>query len=184
VDGSNGWNGVANNAGRFLYKNHAMVGILAAVVLLSALPALARSLRRWTTDPLVRFATLGLLLSEGLFFVVPWKLAHLLPALLLLLLWLSATEVNRPARLWLLAGALAVNGLVAVRPLLPDDPDAVRSAAFEPAVTVGYLVNDVRCRVRHMDERPRVDSPAWPCALEPLRGPSTAPAGDAQATAP
>jgi hypothetical protein len=175
VDRTNGWTSLANNLGRFLYKNYAMGGVLAGVLLLTAVPPLARSLRSWSTDPLVRFGALGLIAVEGLFLVVPWKLAHLLPALLVLLLWLSATEWNRPARLWLLAGALAINGVVAFRPLVPDDPDASRSAAFEPALTVGHLVNDIRCRARVMDEPPRIDSAAWPCALEPLRGPSDPP---------
>jgi hypothetical protein len=175
VDRTNGWQSVANNLGRFLYKNYATAGVLAALVLASAAPPIFRSLRRWSTDPLVRFGALGFVAAESLFLVVPWKLAHLLPALLVLLLWLSATEWNRPARLWVLAGALAVNGLVAFRPLLPDEPDASRSAAFEPTLTVGHLVNDIRCRARVMDEAPRIDSEAWPCALEPLRGPSDPP---------
>ena len=175
VDRTNGWQGLANNVGRFVYKNYALGGVLAAALLLTAVPPLVRSLRRWRTDPLVRFGFLGLVAVEGLFLMIPWKLAHLLPAVLVTLLWLAATEWNRPARLWLLAGALAINGVVAFRPLLPDEPDASRSAAFEPALTVGHLLNDVRCRARTMDEPPRIDSEAWPCALEPLRGPSNPP---------
>ncbi len=175
IDQSNGWQSLPNNLGRFVYKNYAMAGVIAAVVLVTAAPALVRSLSRWATDPLVRFGALGFVLTEGLFFVLPWKLAHLLPSLLLLFFWLSATEWNRRPRLWLLAGALAVNGIVAVRPLVPDDPDASRSASFQPAITVGYLINDVRCRARFMDEPPRLESEAWPCTLEPLRGPSNPP---------
>ena len=175
IDHTNGWHGAASNVGRFAVKSYAVVGLVALLVLVSAVPALVRSLTRWGADPLVRFAALGLLLTEALFLFVPWKLAHLLPGLLLLLLWLSATAWNRPARLWLLVGALAINGVVALRPLVPDDPDASRSASFEPALTVGYLVNDIRCRARFMDEPPRIDSEAWPCTLEPLRGPSDPP---------
>ena len=174
LDRTNGWNGLANNTGRFLYKNYSMAGVVAVVVLAAAAPALLRTLRSGAT-PLVRFAALGFVMTEALFLAVPWKLAHLLPCLLALLLWLSASEWNRPMRWWVLAGALALNGVVALRPLVPDDPDAGRAASFEPAVTVGYLVSDIRCRARHMDEPPRLESEAWPCTLEPLRGPSDPP---------
>jgi len=175
LDQTNGWHGLANNLGRFAYKNYAVAGIIAVIVLLTAVPVLVRSLARWGTDPLVRFGALGFASTQALFLVVPWKLAHLLPSLLLLLFWLSATEWNRRPRLWLLVGALAVNGVVALRPLVPNDPDASRSASFQPAITVGYLVNDIRCRARFMDEPPRLESEAWPCTLEPLRGPSDPP---------
>lgn len=170
LDDTNGWQGLANNLGRFLYKNYATAGPVALVVLAVALPALLHSLRRWPVDPLVRFAALGFLLSEALYLVMPWKLAHLLPCLLCLLLWLSSTEWNRPAYLWALVAALALNGVVALRPLVPDDPDASRSARVDPALTMGLLLNDVRCRARHMDEPPSLESEAWPCSLEPLRG--------------
>jgi len=175
IDQTNGWHGLANNLGRFVYKNYALAGIIAVIVLLTAVPGLVRSLARWGTDPLVRFGALGFASTQALFLVVPWKLAHLLPSLLLLLFWLSATEWNRRPRLWLLVGALAVNGVVALRPLVPDDADASRSASFQPAITVGYLVNDIRCRARFMDEPPRLESEAWSCTLEPLRGPSDPP---------
>ncbi|MEQ1788013.1 MAG: hypothetical protein ABL966_13245, partial [Acidimicrobiales bacterium] len=170
LDDTNGWQGLANNLGRFLYKNYAAAGPVALLVLAVALPALVRNLRRWPTDPLVRFAALGFLLSEALFLAMPWKLAHLLPCVLCLLLWIATTEWNRPAYLWALAGALALNGVVVLRPLVPDDPDASRSARVDPALTLGLLLNDVRCRARYMDEPPRLESEAWACSLEPLRG--------------
>ena len=39
--------------------------------------------------------------SQALFFVLPWKYNHLLPALLMLLLWLGASTRNRRPFLWL-----------------------------------------------------------------------------------
>jgi hypothetical protein len=123
----------------------------------------------------VRFGVLALLLTEALFLRVPWKPAHLLPALLGLVLWIAASDRNRRPYLWLLVGAIALNGLVTFRPLTSDDPDASTSGRFSPTLTLGWLANDVRCRARYMDEPPQLDSGAWACTLEPMRGP---PQGD------
>ena len=171
LDSTDGWQSWSNNLGRALVKNYAAAGILALLVLAVALPALLRGLRRWDSDPLVRFAALGFVVTQALFYVLPWKLAHLLPALLMLLLWVAATEWNRRPYLWLLIAALAINGLAGFRPVLPDEPDASRSAELSPALTLGLLAQDVRCRAEFMHERPRLESAAWPCTLEVLRGP-------------
>jgi hypothetical protein len=133
-------------------------------------PALVRSLRRWNVDPLVRFGALGFAATQAMFFVFPWKPAHLLPSLLTLVLWIAASDRNRRPYLWLLVAAVALNGIVTVRLFAPDRPDASRGATFEPALSWGLLVNDVRCRVDHMDERPSAETGAWSCTLEPLRG--------------
>ena len=167
-----GWRSFANNVGRFGVKNYAAAGLALIVVVALALPALVRSLRRWGVDPLVRFAVLAAVVTEGLFFVVPWKLAHLLPSLLALVLWVAASERNRRPFLWLLIGATALNGIVAFRPFTTDTPDDAKSADFEPAVTLGLLLNDIDCRIEFMDEPPRLDSGAWDCTLEPMRGPT------------
>jgi hypothetical protein len=89
--------------------------------------------------------------------------------LLGLVLWIAATDRSRRF-LWLLVAAVAVNGLVTLRLFAPDEPDASRSARFEPALSWGLLVNDVRCRAEFMDEPPDAESGAWSCTLEPLRG--------------
>jgi hypothetical protein len=166
------WRGLGNNLGRFAYKNYAVAGVALILVALVALPALVRSLRNWGRDPLLRFAVLGFAVTEALFFQLPWKPAHLLPSLLMFVLWVAASERNRRPFLLLLIGAVALNGVVAFRPLAPDDPDASTTASFEPAVTVGLLVNDVDCRVEFMDEQPHIHSGSWECTLEPMRGSS------------
>src|SRR5918994_2706242 len=136
-----------------------------------ALPDLVRSLRRWSADPLVRFAVLGLIVTEVLFFEVPWKLAHLLPSLMAAVLWVAASDRNRRPFLWLLVGAVALNGVLALRPLPIDNPDESESGTFNPAITLGLLLNDIGCRIEFMDEPPRLESGAWSCTLEPMRGP-------------
>lgn len=172
LETADGWRGLANNLGRFAYKNYAVAGLALVVVALAALPALVRSLGRWGRDPLVRFGALGLAATEALFLQLPWKPAHLLPCLMAFVLWIGATDRNRRPFLAVLVGAVALNGIVAFRPLAPDDPDESRSARFEPAVTAGLLVNDIDCRVRFMDQEPALESGSWACSLEPMRGPS------------
>ena len=167
-----GWYGLGSNLGRFLLKNYAVAGVALVVTVAVALPALVRSLRRWGDDPMVRFAVLGLIATEALFLRVPWKPAHLVPCLLLLVLWIAASDRNRRPFLWVLVGAMAVNGLVVFRPFTADAPDDVGGGDFAPALTLGWLLNDVDCRVEFMDEPPRLDSGAWACTLEPMRGPA------------
>jgi Glycosyltransferase family 87 len=169
-----GWRGLANNTGRTIVKTYAAAGLALVIVTALAVPALVRSLRRWGTDPMVRFAVLALLVTGGLFFQVPWKLAHLLPGVMALVLWVAASERNRKPFLWLLIAAIALNGIVAFRPLTTDDPNDSKSADFEPAIVLGLLLNDIDCRIRFMDEPPRIDNRAWGCTLEPMRGPSDA----------
>ena len=181
------WRGLANNLGRFAYKNYAVAGVVLIVVVAVALPALVRSLRRFGDDPLLRFGVLGLVATEMLFLQLPWKPAHLLPTVLALVLWVAASERNDRRFLAVLIAAMALNGVVAFRPLAPDDPDASESARFEPALTAGLVVNDIDCRRRYPDEdTPRTD--LWACALEPMRGsseedptPATIPGGPSAA---
>jgi hypothetical protein len=176
-----GWRSFANNVGRLAVKNYAAAGLALVVVVALALPALARSLRRWTADPLLRFAVLGLVVTEALFLLVPWKLAHLIPCLMALVLWVAASERNRRPFLWLMIGAIALNGIVAFRPLTADQPNDSESASFAPAIVLGLLLNDIGCRIDFMDEPARLGTRAWDCTLEPVRGPSegvdTGPAG-------
>ncbi|HEY8525213.1 MAG TPA: hypothetical protein VIL48_09630 [Acidimicrobiales bacterium] len=167
-----GWRGLANNLGRFTYKNYAVAGVALVVVAALATPALVRALRRWGSDPMVRFAALAFVATEALFLQLPWKPAHLLPSLLALVLWVAASDRNRRPFLALLVGAIALNGLVAFRPLAPDDPDASTSARFEPALTPGLVVNDIDCRADFMHEDPHIGSGSWECALKPMRGSS------------
>ncbi|HEX5944667.1 MAG TPA: hypothetical protein VFY82_00245 [Acidimicrobiales bacterium] len=178
LDATDGWVSVSNNLARFLLKNYAVLGVVAVVVLAVAAPALVRSLRNWGSDPMLRFGVLGLVATEALFLRMPWKPAHLVPCLLALVLWIGASDRNRRPFLWVLIGAMAINGLVAFRPFTADDPDTTSGGDFEPALTLGWLANDIRCRIEYMDEPPDLDSGAWACTLEPMRGPSDGATGD------
>jgi hypothetical protein len=171
LDTAEGWRSFGNNLGRFGYKNYVSAGALFLVLVLVATPALVAALRRWGQDPMLRVGVLGFAVSQGLFFVLPWKYNHLLPALLMLLLWLGASTRNRRSFLWLAIAAIAVNGLVTFRPLAPDAPAVAETGRWDPALTAGLLLNDIRCRADAMHEDPLpLNREAWACTLEPMRG--------------
>lgn len=178
LDATDGWVGLSNNLARLLLKNYAVAGPVLVVLLAVAAPALLRSLRRWGDDPMVRFAVLGLVATELLFLRMPWKPAHLVPCLMAVVLWIGASDRNRRPFLWLVVGAMVLNGLVTFRPFVAEAPDSTRGGDFEPAVTSGWLVNDIRCRARYMHDPPRIDSGAWACTLEPMRGPAHGATGE------
>jgi hypothetical protein len=175
---TSGWRSFANNLGRFAYKNYVTGGALFLVVVLISLPALVAALRRWGSDPMLRAAVLGLAVTEFLFFLLPWKYNHLLPCLLMVLLWLAASRRNTRGFWWIVIGALAVNGLITFRPLAPDHPAEASTGRWDPALMAGLLVNDVECRLDAMHEPlQKLNGDAWPCTLKPMRGS----AGDADA---
>jgi hypothetical protein len=119
----------------------------------------------------VRVAVLGLAVTEGLFFLLPWKYNHLLPSLVMVLLWLGASRRNQRPFLWLAIGALAVNGLVTFRPLTPDAPAVAQTGRWDPTLTQGLLLNDIGCRLDAMHhDPPQPNDEAWACTLEPLNG--------------
>jgi hypothetical protein len=175
-----GWRGLANNLGRFSYKGYVTFGGLFLVLMLVAVPALVAALRHWDRDPMLRTGVLGLAVSLGLFFVLPWKYNHLLPCLVTALLWLGASRRNTRGYLWLVIGALAINGLVTFRPLAPDTPAEAEGGRWDPALTAGLLVNDIDCRLDAMHEPLRpLNGDAWDCTLKPMRGAVTEdPTGD------
>lgn len=174
LENEDGYRGFLSNLGLFLYKNYVAAGPVLAVVVLVVTPTLLRALPAWRRDPMLRFAILGLLVTEGLFFQLPWKLAHLLPSLLALVLWVGASALGDRRRfLWVLVAAVAVNGIVTFRPLAPDEPGEATTGTWNPAFTAGLLVNDIDCRSESMRRAPSEANVerAWDCTLRPLRGP-------------
>lgn len=171
LESAEGWRSLPNNLGRFLYKSYVTFGGLGLVVLLVATPALIAALRRWRTDPMLRVGVLGSAVSLALYFVFPWKFPHLLPALLMLLLWLGATRRNDRRFLVVLVAALAINGVVTFRPLAPDTPAQASTGEWDPSLTAGLLANDIACRLDVMDEQLQpLNRGAWACSLKPMRG--------------
>jgi hypothetical protein len=172
LETTDSFNGLANNVGRAVYKNYAGAGPVLLAVLLVALPALVVALRRWGHDPMLRFGVLAFAITEVLYVQLPLKVAHLLPSLFALLLWLGASRRNQRPYLWVVIGALALNGLVSFRPLAPTNPNDTDTFVWDPALEAGLLVNDIGCRLDVMDRSPfAYQGDAWACTLEPVRGP-------------
>jgi hypothetical protein len=171
LESAEGWRSFGNNLGRFVYKSYVTTGALAIVVVVVAAPALIAALRRWRVDPMVRFGVLGFAVTEALFFVYPWKFPHLLPALVVLLLWLGASRRNQRPFLLAVIAAFAINGIVTFRPLAPDRPAEASTGEWDPALSAGLLINDIACRLDAMDEPLLpLNRGAWACSLKPMRG--------------
>ncbi|HEX2574760.1 MAG TPA: hypothetical protein VHK88_00335 [Aquihabitans sp.] len=154
--------------GRAAAKDVALLGPIATVVALAALPRVLAALRTWRVSWLVRFAVPGLVLSQLLFVRFPWKVPHLLPCLLCGAILLAVALDRRPALLVALVALQLVYGVVRVDVVRPDDPN--RATGGEPGLVVGWgpVVTDWRCRRQDPDAylgRQKVEvERAWDCA--------------------
>lgn len=159
---------IGNHLGRAGVKNVALFGPVSCLVALLALPALARALRRWNTSWLLRFALPGFVLSQLLFVRFPWKVSHLLPALLCGAVALAVALGDRKRLLVVLVGLQLVAGVVRVVVFTPDEPHRARGAEIGLDVTWGQLVTDWQCRREHRfayQGRQRVEvEQAWGCS--------------------
>jgi hypothetical protein len=154
--------------GRFAVKNLYLVGPFAAVVLALTVPSVLQVLRGWRADWLVRFATVGLVLTQLLFLRFPWKFGHLLPSLACLALLLGRALAGRRALLAAVVVAQAAYAVVNLQLIRPDNPNEATGGelTFEPAW--GALVIDTQCRADDPDAweddtRVRLDA-VWNCA--------------------
>ncbi|QXC60427.1 hypothetical protein KSP35_19175 [Aquihabitans sp. G128] len=154
--------------GRAAIKDLTLLGPVASVVLLFAVPALWAALRTWRTSWLVRFAVPGFVLSQALFVRFPWKMPHLLPCLLCLAVALAVALHRKPA---LLVGLVALQLLFCVVRLdlvQPDNPNEATGGKAGVGVGWGPVVTDWRCRREHPNAylgRQKVEiEQAWDCA--------------------
>ncbi|QGG96592.1 hypothetical protein [Actinomarinicola tropica] len=134
--------------GRFGVKNWFFFGPVVIVLGLVVLPRLLRDLPRlWPSSAVLRMGLLGLVAAELVFLRFPWKLAHLLPAFLCLLLVLGAARLLGGRAIALLLVAQVLLGLVNVNLADPDRPDRATGGRFAPEVIEGQWVRDLRCRL-------------------------------------
>ncbi|MCU1496749.1 MAG: hypothetical protein JWM47_702 [Acidimicrobiales bacterium] len=154
--------------GRAAVKDLTLLGPLASVLLLAAVPALWAAVRQWRTSWLVRFGTVGLVLSQLLFVRFPWKMPHLLPCLVCLAVLLAVALHRRPA---LLVGLVALQLLfcvVRVDVVQPDKPNEATGGKAGLSLGWGPVVVDWRCRRQDPDAylgRQKVEiERAWDCA--------------------
>ena len=154
--------------GRALVKDLTLLGPVATVVLLLAVPALVAALRRWATSWLVRFATVGLVLSQILFVRFPWKLPHLLPTLVCLAILLAVALEDRARLLVALVVLQLVSCVIRVDVVRPDNPNEATGGRPTLGVGWGPVVTDWQCRREHPRAylgRQKVEvEAAWDCA--------------------
>lgn len=134
--------------GRFGVKNWFFFGPVVVVLVAVHLPRLVRLVpREWAGSPTLRLGLLGAVAAQLLFLRFPWKLAHLVPALLCLLLVLGASGVLRGRAVAVLLVGQLLLGVVNVNLAVPDRPDAATGGRVRPALVEGQLIRDVRCRI-------------------------------------
>lgn len=154
--------------GRAAVKDLTLLGPLASLVVLAAFPALWRALRRWRASWLIRFAVPGLVLSEVLFIRFPWKVPHLLPALLCGAILLGVALAERPRLLMVLVALQLVFAVVQVDVIAPDDPNQASAGELDLGISWGPVVRDWQCRRQDPDAylgRQKVEvERAWNCA--------------------
>ena len=166
--------------GKYAVKNLYFFGPVGTVVVaLTARPVLD-ALRTWRADWTVRFASVGLVLSQLLFLRFPWKLGHLLPALVCLALLLgvalttdaakapASRRIDRRHLLVALVAAQLLYAVVNVQFVRPDNPNEATGGRLTFAPVWGALVVDVDCReddttAWKTNDRPRLEA-VWNCA--------------------
>lgn len=154
--------------GRAAVKDITLLGPVASLVALAAVPAVVAALRTWRVSWLVRFAVPGLVLSQLLFVRFPWKVPHLLPCLVCGAILLAVALERRPALLMALVVLQIVFAVVRIDVVQPDDPN--QATGGDPALVVGWgpVVTDWQCRRERPDAylgRQKVEiERAWNCA--------------------
>lgn len=160
--------GPLNALGRAAVKDVTLFGTATVLLLLVTVPALWAAIKRWRVSWPVRFALVGLVLSQVLFVRFPWKVPHLLPTLLCAAVLLAVALDSKPRVLMLLVAVQLVSCLVRVDLISPNDPNAATSGKAGLVVGAGPVVQDWRCRREHPDAyrgRQKVEvEAAWDCA--------------------
>lgn len=134
--------------GRFGVKNWFFFGPVVVVLGAAVLPRLLRRLPGlWRGSVVLRMGVLGFVAAQLVFLRFPWKLAHLIPALLCLLLVFGAGRLLDRRGLAVLLVAQVVLGLVNVNLADPDQPDQATGGRFAPEVIEGQWLRDLRCRL-------------------------------------
>jgi hypothetical protein len=154
--------------GRAAVKDLTLLGPIASVVALLAVPAVIGALRGWRTSWLVRFAVPGLVLSQLLFIRFPWKIPHLLPCLVCGAVLLAVALHRRPTLLMALVALQLMFAVVRVDVVRPDNPNEATGAEVGLTVGRGPVVTDWQCRRKDPDAyegRQLVEiEAAWNCA--------------------
>ncbi len=134
--------------GRFGAKNIYFFGPVALVLLASV------AVRRWrdllgslSASTVARAGLIGFVAVELLFLRFPWKLAHLIPAFVCVLVILGAARLLGRRGLAVLIASQLLLSVVALNVAQPDQPDDATGGRVSIELLEGPLLRDVRCRL-------------------------------------
>lgn len=160
--------GLLVHLGRTAAKDLLLLGPIASLVTLLAVPAVFHAVRGWSTSWLVRFTVPSLLLGQILFLRFPWKMGHLLPTLVVGALLLAVALSRRPRLLMVLVVLQLLHGIVTIDLVEPDRPNEATGGRLTLDLGPGPVLRDLRCRRDHPDPqrgRQRIEvEAAWNCA--------------------
>lgn len=160
--------GILVHLGRTAVKDLLLLGPLASLAALLAVPAVLTALRGWSTSWLIRFTVPSLLLGQALFLRFPWKMGHLLPTLVAGALLLAIALARRPRLLMVLVALQLLHGIVTVDLVEPNRPNEATGGRVTLDLGPGPVLRDLRCRRDHPDPqrgRQRIEvEAAWNCA--------------------
>lgn len=160
--------GPLNMMGRAAVKDLMLLGPLATVALVAALPAMYAACRAWRGSWLVRFAVPGFVLSQILFVRFPWKMAHLLPCLMCLVVLLAVAQQDRIRLLAALVALQVLFGVVSLNLIEPNQANQATGGRVAPSLGWGPVIKDWQCRRDHRDAyrgRQKVEvEAAWNCS--------------------
>ena len=139
---------LAVQIGRFGVKNWYFFGPVVIVLVAALAPRLLRAVRaNWSHSAVLRMALLGVMAGEALFLRFPWKLAHLIPVFVCVVLVLGATRVLDRRLLAVFVAAQLLLGVVNVNLADPDNPNQATGGTFAPSIVRGPLWVDISCRL-------------------------------------
>lgn len=139
---------LAVQVGRFGVKNWYFFGPVVIVLVAALAPRLWRAVRaNWSHSAVLRMALLGVMAGEALFLRFPWKLAHLIPVYVCVVLVLGAARVLDRRLLAVFLVAQVLLSVVNVNLADPDNPNQATGGTFAPSIVRGPLWVDVSCRL-------------------------------------
>ncbi len=158
--------------GRSVVKNIYFFGPVVLVLVAVLLPRLVKGVRvRWRDSSTLRMGILVFVAAELLFLDFPWKLAHLIPAWVALVLVLGSTRVvTRPVLIVLIISQFLL-GAIALNVAQPNVSNAATGGRLAIALTRGPLLRDIQCRSssdREAYRRPdgvEAVLPVWACVV-------------------
>lgn len=138
-----------SHLGRAAVKSWYFYGpVVVGLMLWTLLRRWPRLRTSWQHQPVFRMAFLAVVAVQLLFIRYPWKLSHLIPAFVFVVMMAALIENWGRAAFTVLLVAQLLLGAVNLNLANPDQPNAATSGHFAPEILTGPLIKDLQCRVR------------------------------------